>query len=645
LHFTRANTYANTFALDGGLLRFSDVDGTGNTLSGSLTGTGTVAFTGPGVSTVTAGAVYDAGATLIDTGTVAFDVADATTANLTLTDGTLTGAGTLLVTGTSTWNGTGAMLGTGTTQLGGIAQLTIEGAGTRRLGEQRTLSNAASIVWTGGDIAFDGDAALVNSGNLLIDNAGAVSMNTTGGAPLFFSSGALAKIGAGTATIGVSTALQGSGSVAAGVLAFTAPTTQGAAFTITDPGVLSFGADSSLAAAGSLAGDGTLQITNGTFELVGTREIALGGVSVTGGVLDGADDAFVLASGLDLAGGSLLAGSIAADGATATFAGGSLTAGALDLDAGSAAIGGATVTVDGAVTAGTLTLSSGSLTAGALAVDSATLAGGSTSVSGASSFTTALTVDGGTLQTGTLSLASGSTTTLSGGAVTVTGDATADGLLTLAGGSLNVGALSLGGTLAGSGTITGDVTNAGLVSAGASPGTISIDGDYTQTSLGRILIELDGTTATAGSDFDLLAISGVAALDGTLEFAALGAYDPTLGDLLVPITWGSVTGAFADVIQPTAFAIYDPVVGATGLETTLVELNGIALGDETPPISSNLPELVAEQQGTTIEEIETTQEVVELGAERRRTQEACDDAQAPEEGGDDGRQGVACRSI
>jgi hypothetical protein len=429
------------------------------------------------------------------------------------------------------------------------------------------VSSAASIVWTGGDLTLDGDAAIVSSGDFLIDNAGAVSMTTTGGAPLFFSGGAFAKTGAGTAEIGVSAALEGTGSVDDGVLVFSAPTTQGAAFTITDPGELRFAADASLGETGTLAGDGTLAVSAGTFDLTGTQEVTLGEVRVTGGTLDAGDDALTLSRSLALEGGSL-------------------------------------------------------------ASDALSIGSGAT-----------LAVSAGTLDAGTLALAGGSTTTLSGGTTTVTGDATADGLLTLAGGSLSVGELLLGGTLAGSGTVQGPVTNTGLFSAGASPGAITIDGDFVQTADGRILIELDGTTSTAGSDFDLIEVTGAATLDGTLEFAALETYDPTLGDVLVPITWGSVTGDFAEVVQPTSFAVYDPVVGTDGLETTLVELNGVTLG------GASQADVVAAEQGTTVEEIESSQEVVELGTERRRTQEECEDAEAPEQGGDDGRQGVACRSI
>ncbi len=46
------------------------------------------------------------------------------------------------------------------------------------------------------------------------------------------------------------------------------------------------------------------------------------------------------------------------------------------------------------------------------------------------------------------------------------------------------------------------------MSPGASPGTLTITGDYTQTSAGTLAIEIGGVTA--GTQFDQLAVSGVA---------------------------------------------------------------------------------------------------------------------------------------
>jgi hypothetical protein len=52
-----------------------------------------------------------------------------------------------------------------------------------------------------------------------------------------------------------------------------------------------------------------------------------------------------------------------------------------------------------------------------------------------------------------------------------------------------------GGTLSGSGTIAGSLTNAGEVDLGSSPGTLTINGNYTQTAAGALNLEVGGPAA------------------------------------------------------------------------------------------------------------------------------------------------------
>ncbi|MEA2734970.1 MAG: hypothetical protein QOE14_1421, partial [Humisphaera sp.] len=79
------------------------------------------------------------------------------------------------------------------------------------------------------------------------------------------------------------------------------------------------------------------------------------------------------------------------------------------------------------------------------------------------------------------------------------------------------GFVNIAGALAGSGTITGNVTNAGVIAPGNSAGAITIDGDYLQS--GRLDLELlDG-------GFDQLIVTGDAILGGdvfVLGSAAVG---------------------------------------------------------------------------------------------------------------------------
>src|SRR5204863_300485 len=71
----------------------------------------------------------------------------------------------------------------------------------------------------------------------------------------------------------------------------------------------------------------------------------------------------------------------------------------------------------------------------------------------------------------------------------------ADGttLLLNATGALDV---TNGATLKGTGSFTGNVGNAGTVSPGNSPGIVTINGNYTQSSPGILNIEIAGTNAS-----------------------------------------------------------------------------------------------------------------------------------------------------
>ncbi len=83
------------------------------------------------------------------------------------------------------------------------------------------------------------------------------------------------------------------------------------------------------------------------------------------------------------------------------------------------------------------------------------------------------------------------------------------------------------GTLTGTGTVGGRVTSAGLVAPGSSPGTLTIDGDYTQLATGSLAIQITGLTP--GSEYDRLAVTGDAALAGSLAII-LDGFSPSLGD-------------------------------------------------------------------------------------------------------------------
>jgi hypothetical protein len=102
-----------------------------------------------------------------------------------------------------------------------------------------------------------------------------------------------------------------------------------------------------------------------------------------------------------------------------------------------------------------------------------------------------------------------------------------------------------GGVLSGSGNIQAQsFVNSALVSPGASPGTISLTGPYTQTAQGRLSVEVGGTAANS---YDNLIVSGPVTLDGQLEVTLLNNYSPGTNDAVPIIVGSSVQGQFASV--------------------------------------------------------------------------------------------------
>jgi hypothetical protein len=123
-----------------------------------------------------------------------------------------------------------------------------------------------------------------------------------------------------------------------------------------------------------------------------------------------------------------------------------------------------------------------------------------------------------TQSSGTLTLASGSTTTMGTGSIF---------------------ALD-GGTMRGSGTIQGDVqVGSATIAPGFSPGTINITGNMTLSSTSIIVAELASATS-----YDQILVGGTATLAGTLNVSMLNGYTPTFGTTFDIISATSVSGNF-----------------------------------------------------------------------------------------------------
>jgi hypothetical protein len=144
------------------------------------------------------------------------------------------------------------------------------------------------------------------------------------------------------------------------------------------------------------------------------------------------------------------------------------------------------------------------------------------------------------------------------------------GGLHLAGGTLQAPLINLkGGTLDGTGTLTGDVTSGAAISPGPFPGIIAVNGNYTQTASGVLDLIIGGTTP--GLNLDQLEVSGKATLGGTLNLITLHGLTPGLGDVFTLVTFASSSGIFATItgLSGAGFT-YVPVQGSIGFAVAIL---------------------------------------------------------------------------
>jgi hypothetical protein len=102
-----------------------------------------------------------------------------------------------------------------------------------------------------------------------------------------------------------------------------------------------------------------------------------------------------------------------------------------------------------------------------------------------------------------------------------------------------------GGTLAGTGYVYADLTNAGRLQVGGAgvAGYLLIFGNYTQTATGILEIDLGGLIA--GGNHDLFIVAGAASLSGTLTVSLLNPYRPNPDDAFnFLFATGGITGDF-----------------------------------------------------------------------------------------------------
>jgi hypothetical protein len=158
-----------------------------------------------------------------------------------------------------------------------------------------------------------------------------------------------------------------------------------------------------------------------------------------------------------------------------------------------------------------------------------------------------------------------------GGSYTqLAGSTTVDGALTAP-----AGITLEKGSLVGKGTVVAAVTSNTSVTAGDSstkPGTLAINGSYTQQSQGTLNISVGGTVAgTVGE----LAVTHGVSLSGTLSIKLINGFVPKIGDKFTILTGSVVSGTFTTVKGETINSGEHFEVSYSGNAVTLTVASGM----------------------------------------------------------------------
>ena len=249
--------------------------------------------------------------------------------------------------------------------------------------------------------------------------------------------------------------------------------------------------------------------------------------------------------------------------------------GTIQFNSGGAFNDGASFTGSGSahLAAGTFTLSGNVNSSSNAVLAGASLTGTNGVLSGLWNWTSGNIASGSTLTIGTngvlvLAGPNGTTYTVSG-TLTNTGTVEAsNGTLKFAGTYVQTGGLTLmnggnvqatqpiqigGGTLQGSGTITGSVSNNGMLNPGNPLGVLTITSNYTQTANGALNIVLAGLPA--GTNYDRLVVNGNANLAGRFSSSLTTNYNLLVGNQFQVLAAGSLTGVYSSTSVPNGFAL------------------------------------------------------------------------------------------
>ncbi len=126
------------------------------------------------------------------------------------------------------------------------------------------------------------------------------------------------------------------------------------------------------------------------------------------------------------------------------------------------------------------------------------------------------------------------------------------GIFNLSGGDVTAAPIDNNGTINGTGVITGDIVNQSTVQPGGpgTIGTLTINGNFTNSTGGIVVIDILDNVQAAGTGYDWLDVVGQADLGETLVLSSAGGYTVANNDSFTPITFGSRTANnFATIVD------------------------------------------------------------------------------------------------
>jgi hypothetical protein len=606
----QVNSGTLSLALTDGTGAFTPAAGSTLMTSGTATLSGTASISGPGNFEVTNGFLTNHGTLniggtntfsggvakldgiciitntplVISGGNVLFSgTGTLTPSSVNFASGTLQGTMAMTVSGPFSW--TGGNFGVAGSTLFVVANggISLSANGKNFVGG--TLVNAGPGSWSGGLITCNG-GVFSNAPSATFDlQANGTSFGLNSGTPLFANAGILRKVGGtGTASITIGFANSGSVQVNTGVLSLTLTDGSGS-FTPAAGTTLMLTGAATLTGSASISGPGNFEVVSGfltnhgTLNIGGTNTFSGGNsrfdgtvlltnapLVVSGGTVTFTGTGSITPSILNLSLG-ILQGSmpITVLGPT-LWSGGTIGGGGpnLVLSAnGGLAISGITKTLSGTLVNNGV----GTWTNGQVGCNSAAFSNAASAVLdflGDGSFFAqnsgnSILVNNGTMRktggTGLTSITCPSTNSgtlqANTGTLTFTTFTQNGGQTVLSGGNFLFSLLAqfLGGSINGNGTITGSISNNATVSPGASPGLLTITGNYTEGPNSHLQIELGGTSA--GVTYDQLAVGGTAKLTGTLEVSYWNSFVPALGNIFTALVCNARSGAFSFVQAPT----------------------------------------------------------------------------------------------